>query len=160
MTARFITLEGSEGAGKSSSLVAIGELLSNRGIAHVIPREPGGTSLGEAVRGLLLDGHPVASDPPAGLLQLFAALAPHLAEVIRPALAAGVWVVCDRFTDASYAYQGGGRELGDAPVAALQRLVHADLAPDLTLVLDLEPQLGLARLGSRAVLDRFEREQG
>ena len=159
MTARFITLEGSEGAGKSSSLVAIGELLSNRGIAHVITREPGGTSLGEAVRGLLLDDHPAAIDPLAELLLLFAARAQHLAEVIRPALAAGVWVVCDRFTDASYAYQGGGRELGDAPVAVLQWLVHADLAPDLTLVLDLEPQLGLARLGSRAVLDRFEREQ-
>lgn len=159
MTARFITLEGGEGAGKSSSLVAIGDFLRNRGIPHVITREPGGTSLGEAVRGLLLDDHPSAIDPLAELLLLFAARAQHIAEVIRPALAAGLWVVCDRFTDASYAYQGGGRELGDTPVAVLQQLIHPDLIPDLTLVLDLEPQLGLARLGSRAALDRFEREQ-
>jgi len=156
--ARFITLEGGEGVGKSTNLATIADFLRARGIPHLVTREPGGTELGEAVRALLLgDGVP-AMDPLAELLLIFAARAQHLAQVIRPALAAGTWVVCDRFTDASYAYQGGGRQLGDGPVATLERLVQGDLRPDLTLVLDLDPELGLARIRGRA-LDRFERER-
>jgi len=159
MTARFITLEGGEGAGKSSSLAVIADFLRARGIAHRVTREPGGTALGEAIRSLLLGETEEGVDPLAELLLVFAARAQHLARVIRPALAAGIWVVCDRFTDASYAYQGGGRELGAAPVAVLERLVHGGLRPDLTLVLDIEPRLGLARIGDRGPRDRFEREQ-
>lgn len=159
MTARFITLEGGEGAGKSTSLNAIAAFFEARGIAHRITREPGGTALGEAVRALLLGDAEPGIDPLAELLLMFAARAQHLAQVIRPALAAGVWVVCDRFTDASYAYQGGGRQLGEAPVAALEQLVQGDLRPDLTFILDLDPRVGLARIGGRALPDRFEREQ-
>lgn len=158
MSARFVTLEGGEGAGKSTSLARIADFLDARGIPHLITREPGGTQLGEAVRALVLgDGLP-AMDPLAELLLIFAARAQHLAEVIRPALAAGTWVVCDRFTDASYAYQGGGRQLGEAPVAALEQLVQGNLRPDLTLVLDVDPEVGLARISGRK-LDRFERER-
>ncbi|HEX4880829.1 MAG TPA: dTMP kinase [Porticoccaceae bacterium] len=159
MTARFITLEGGEGAGKSTSLAVIAGFLEARGIAHLVTREPGGTALGEAVRALLLGEAEQGVDPLAELLLIFAARAQHLAQVIRPALATGVWVVCDRFTDASYAYQGAGRQLGDAPVAALEQLVHGELHPDLTLILDLDPRVGLARIGGRGPLDRFEREQ-
>lgn len=159
MTARFITLEGGEGAGKSSSLALIAEFLQARGIAHRVTREPGGTALGERIRSLLLDETEDHVDSLAELLLVFAARAQHLAQVIRPALAAGIWVVCDRFTDASYAYQGGGRELGEAPVAALEQLVQGGLRPDLTLVLDLDPRLGLERIGGRGPRDRFEREQ-
>lgn len=159
MTARFITLEGGEGAGKSSSLAVIADFLRTRGIAHRVTREPGGTALGEAIRALLLGDAEEGVDPLAELLLVFAARAQHLARVIRPALAAGVWVVCDRFTDASYAYQGGGRELGPVPVAALEQLVHSGLRPDLTLVLDVEPRLGLERIRGRGPQDRFEREQ-
>lgn len=159
MTARFITLEGGEGAGKSSSLALIEEFLQARGIAHRVTREPGGTALGERIRSLLLDETEDHVDSLAELLLVFAARAQHLAQVIRPALAAGIWVVCDRFTDASYAYQGGGRELGEAPVAALEQLVQGGLRPDLTLVLDLDPRLGLERIGGRGPRDRFEREQ-
>lgn len=159
MTARFITLEGGEGAGKSTSLAAIAEFFEARGIAHLLTREPGGTALGEAVRALLLGDAEPGIDPLAELLLMFAARAQHLAQVIRPALAAGVWVICDRFTDASYAYQGGGRQLGEAPVAALEQLVQGDLRPDLTLILDLDPRVGLARIDGRALPDRFEREQ-
>ena len=159
MTARFITLEGGEGAGKSTSLAVIVDFLRARGIAHLVTREPGGTALGEAIRSLLLGDVEAHVDPLAELLLIFAARAQHLTEVIRPALAAGAWVVCDRFTDASYAYQGGGRELGEAPIAVLEQLVQGGLRPDLTLVLDLEPRLGLERIGGRSTLDRFEREQ-
>lgn len=159
MTARFITLEGGEGAGKSSSLAVIADFLSARGIPHRVTREPGGTALGEAIRALLLGDVEEGVDPLAELLLVFAARAQHLARVIRPALAAGVWVVCDRFTDASYAYQGAGRELGAAPVAALEQLVHGGLRPDLTLVLDVEPRLGLERIRGRGHRDRFEREE-
>ena len=158
MTARFITLEGGEGVGKSSSLAQIADFLDERGIAHVVTREPGGTELGESVRSLLLDDGNRSLDPLAELLLVFAARAQHLAQVIRPALGAGTWVICDRFTDATYAYQGGGRELGEAAIAILERLVQGDLRPDLTLVLDLDPEAGLARIRGRA-LDRFEREQ-
>lgn len=158
MTARFITLEGGEGAGKSSSLALIAEFLQARGIVHRVTREPGGTALGERIRSLLLDETEDHVDSLAELLLVFAARSQHLAQVIRPALAAGIWVVCDRFTDASYAYQGGGRELGEAPVAALEQLVQGGLRPDLTLVLDLDPRLGLERIGGRGPRDRFERE--
>jgi dTMP kinase len=144
--------------GKSTSLALIADFLDARGIAHVVTREPGGTELGESVRALLLDDGARSLDPIAELLLVFAARAQHLAQVIRPALSAGSWVICDRFTDATYAYQGGGRALGEAAVAVLERLVQGDLRPDLTLVLDLDPEAGLARIRDRP-LDRFEREQ-
>ncbi len=158
MTARFITLEGGEGVGKSTSLTSIADFLAGRGISYVLTREPGGTELGEAIRRLLLDSATRDVDPIAELLLIFAARAQHVHQVIRPALAAGTWVICDRFTDASYAYQGSGRRLGDAPVATLEQLVQGGLRPDLTLVLDLAPEIGLARIQGRT-LDRFEREQ-
>lgn len=155
---RFITLEGGEGVGKSTNLVFLAEHLRGRGLEVVTTREPGGTPLAEAIRSLLLD---TGEEPMAELTELllvFAARAQHLEEVIRPALARGAWVVCDRFTDATYAYQGGGRGLDQAVIAALEALVQQGLEPDLTLYLDLAPEAAEARLGDRP-RDRFEREQ-
>jgi len=155
---RFITVEGSEGAGKSTHLAVLVEHLQARGIEVVSTREPGGTPLAEAIRDLLLARREEPLDPLAELLLMFAGRAQHLAQVIRPALAAGRWVVCDRFTDASFAYQGAGREMGHDTVATLAKLVHGDLNPDLTLYLDLPRDVGLARARSRGELDRFEVE--
>lgn len=156
---RFVTLEGIEGVGKTSAVAVVAEALGAGGQPVVCTREPGGTPLGEGVRGLLLapDGAPVA--PPAELLLMFAARAQHLEEVIRPALARGETVVSDRFTDASYAYQGAGRRLGADAVATLEALVHADLQPDLTLLLDAPVATGLGRAAGRGPADRFERER-
>lgn len=158
-TGRFISLEGTEGVGKSTNVAFICAWLSQRQIPHIATREPGGTRYGDQIRALLLDVRDEALDPLAELLLIFAARAQHLAQVIRPALAAGTWVVCDRFTDATYAYQGGGRGIDTADIAALERLVQGPLRPDLTLVLDISPALGLQRLRGRGALDRFEREQ-
>ena len=155
----FITLEGIEGVGKSSAVACVVDWLSAQGRTVMSTREPGGTALGEQLRQLLLarDGVPIA--PLAELLLMFAGRAQHLAERIRPALARGESVVCDRFTDATFAYQGGGRGLPTADIAAAARLVHGDLAPDLTLLLDAPPALGLGRALSRGAADRFETEQ-
>lgn len=158
VSGRFITIEGLEGAGKTTCLDYLADLLRERGIDPVRTREPGGTPLGEAVRSLLLGRrfHGMAGDAEA--LLIFAARAQHLAEVIMPALASGRWVVCDRFTDATYAYQGGGRALGASRIAELECWVQGKLRPDRTLFLDVPVATGLARAAARGQPDRFERE--
>lgn len=159
MSGLFITLEGPEGAGKSTNREYLAELLKQAGVEVVLTREPGGTPLAERIRELLLapDTEVMAVD--TELLLMFAARAQHLAGVIRPALARGAVVLCDRFTDATYAYQGGGRGLAHERIAILEQFVQGDLRPDLTLVFDLPVEVGLARAAARGKLDRFEREQ-
>jgi len=154
----FITLEGLEGAGKTSRLADLEAFLRQRGKTVLATREPGGTVLGERLRELLLapDQGPMA--PLTELLLMFAARSEHVTRLILPALDAGRWVLCDRYVDASYAYQGGGRGLGAAPVAALEALLPARAQPDLTLLLDLPVETGLARAASRSAADRFEQE--
>lgn len=159
MNARFITLEGGEGAGKSTSLAFIRDYFASRGLPLVVTREPGGTPLAEQVRELLLQKRDEAVAPDAELLLMFAARAQHIAGLIRPALARGEWVLCDRFTDATYAYQGGGRGLSMARIAELESLVQGGLRPGLTLLLDLPVAEGLARAEARAEKDRFESER-
>jgi len=132
--------------------------LSARGIEVVVTREPGGTPLAEEIRSLLLSKRSEAVDETAELLMVFAARAQHLAQVIKPALARGAWVLSDRFTDATYAYQGGGRGLSKTTIEQLEQLVQGDLRPDLTLILDIEVELGLNRARARGELDRFESE--
>ena len=156
---RFITLEGGEGAGKTSNLHAITQWLRERGIDHIVTREPGGTPLAEDIRALLLSHHEERMCEMTELLLIFAARAQHLDQVIRPALNAGKWVVSDRFTDATYAYQGGGRGLNQHTIASLESLVQGALRPDLTVILDLAPLVGLERARKRASLDRFEQEK-
>ena len=159
MTGLFITLEGPEGAGKSTNREYLAERLREQGVDVLLTREPGGTPLAERIRELLL----APSDEPMGadteLLLVFAARAQHLQQVIRPALARGSVVLCDRFTDATYAYQGGGRGLSTARIAQLERFVQGELRPDLTLIFDLPVEVGLARAAARGRLDRFEQEQ-
>jgi len=159
MNGRFITVEGTEGAGKTSNIAFLQARLEAAGKAVVLTREPGGTPLGEAIRDLLLtrrgDGMAVDTE----LLLMFAARAEHIAQLIRPALARGEWVLCDRFTDATYAYQGGGRGIDIDRIAALEHWVQGNLRPDLTIVLDVPVEVGLARAGRRSAPDRFEREQ-
>jgi len=154
----FITLEGPEGAGKSTNRDYLAARLREHGLDVVLTREPGGTPLAEKVRELLLAPSDEVMAADTELLLVFAARAQHLAEVIRPALAKGAVVLCDRFTDATYAYQGGGRGLSVARIAALEQFVQGDLRPDLTLVFDLPVEVGLARAAARGRLDRFEQE--
>jgi len=156
---RFITLEGGEGAGKTSNLQFITNRLLEAGIDFVVTREPGGTPLAEEIRALLLRQHTEKVHEMTELLLIFAARAQHLNQVIQPALEAGKWVVSDRFTDATYAYQGGGRGLNEDTIASLESLVQGRLRPDLTLILDIPPQIGLQRARQRAALDRFEQEK-
>lgn len=158
MTGLFITLEGPEGAGKSTNREYLAERLREQGIDVVLTREPGGTPLAERIRELLLDpsDEPMAAD--TELLLVFAARAQHLQQVIRPALAKGSVVLCDRFTDATYAYQGGGRGLSIERIAQLEQFVQGELRPDLTLIFDLPVEIGLARAAARGRLDRFEQE--
>lgn len=153
---RFITLEGIDGAGKSTQIDAVAAALRSRGLPMVLTREPGGTALGEALRDLILS-QPMTAETET--LLLFAARAEHLARVIRPALAAGQWVLCDRFTDATYAYQAGGRGVAQERIAALEHWVHADLQPDLTLLLDVPPEVAAGRLARTRAADRFEAEE-
>ena len=156
---RFITLEGIEGAGKSTQIAPLAELLRARGLEVLITREPGGSPLAERLRALLLDPDNQGMSETTELLLMFAARADHLERRIRPALEAGQWVLCDRFTDATYAYQGGGRGIDPARISVLEELVQGELRPDLTLVFDLPPELGLGRAKSRAgQTDRFESE--
>ena len=155
---RFITLEGIEGVGKSTNLAFVADWLRRRGLAVVVTREPGGTPLAEKIRGLLLDSDAGSVPDAAELLLMFAARASHLAGLIEPALARGDWVICDRFTDATYAYQGGGRGLPEAWIADLERRIQGSRRPDLTLLLDASPQLTLSRRAARGISDRFERE--
>ena len=158
MTGLFITLEGPEGAGKSTNRDYLAERLRERGVDVLLTREPGGTPLAERIRELLLapSDEPMAVD--TELLLVFAARAQHLQQVIRPALAQGRVVLCDRFTDATYAYQGGGRGLSLERIAQLERFVQGELRPDLTLIFDLPVEVGLARAAARGRLDRFEQE--
>jgi dTMP kinase len=155
----FITLEGGEGAGKSTQMAYVEERLKKAGKTVLVTREPGGTELSEAIRELLLDHRQTAMDADTELLLMFAARAQHIAELIRPALEAGQWVLCDRFTDATYAYQGGGRGIDGNRIAVLEDWVQGELRPDLTLLLDLPIDVGMSRAGERGELDRFEREQ-
>ena len=158
---RFITLEGIEGAGKSTVARYVLEWLQARSVHAVLTREPGGTPLAERVRELVLQPDGEAIAPVAEMLLMFAARSIHLENLIRPALARGEWVICDRFTDATRAYQGGGRGLDRASIESLAQLVHADLQPDLTLLLDLPVATGLLRAQARrGQVDRFEQERG
>ncbi|MFI8979841.1 dTMP kinase [Ectopseudomonas khazarica] len=159
MTGLFITLEGPEGAGKSTNREYLAERLREQGVDVLLTREPGGTPLAERIRELLLapSDEPMAAD--TELLLVFAARAQHLQQVIRPALARGSVVLCDRFTDATYAYQGGGRGLSTERIAQLEQFVQGELRPDLTLIFDLPVEVGLARAAARGRLDRFEQEQ-
>ncbi len=154
----FITLEGGEGAGKSTNLAFIRQWLQRAGHEVVVTREPGGTELGERVRDILLHSRELHITPETEMLLMFAARAEHLAKVILPALTAGKTVLCDRFTDATYAYQGGGRGLAMERIAATENQVQGDLRPDLTLLLDVPVEAGRERAGSRSDPDRFERE--
>ena len=155
---RFITLEGIDGAGKSSHLRWIARFLRGRGIRVKVTREPGGTPTGERVRRLILSGRRRLNAETETLL-MFAARREHLARVIGPALARGIWVVCDRFTDATYAYQSGGSGVPWEKVAVLERWVHRGLKPDLTILLDVSPEIGRKRTARKRKLDRFERER-
>jgi dTMP kinase len=154
----FITLEGIEGVGKTSNLRFIQTLLEAAGHSCVVTREPGGTSLGEALRNILLSHSDENMSADAELLMMFAARAEHLSKVIRPALASEQTVLCDRFTEATYAYQGGGRQLDVDKISALEDWVQGDLRPDLTLILDAPVEVGRARAGSRSEPDRIEKE--
>ena len=162
MPARWITVEGIEGVGKTTQVARISELLTERGIAHVVTREPGGTPLAEKIRELVLNPCDEALPPNAELLLMFAARAVHLANHIEPNLRAGRWVVCDRFTDATYAYQGGGRGMRQDMIGLLENMVQGTRRPDLTLLLDVSVGLALERARKRnagADQDRFERER-
>ena len=152
---RFLTLEGVDGAGKSTHIDWLVGTLRQRGYDVVSTREPGGTALGEQLRQLLLT-HPMQLQTET--LLMFAARCEHLHTVIRPALEQGAWVVCDRFTDATYAYQGGGRSLGAEPVRALERWVHPDIQPDRTWLFDVPLEVARQRLAASRELDRFEQE--
>ena len=154
----FISLEGGEGAGKSTQNKRIVEWLSKQGCTVVETREPGGTIVSEQIRRVLLDTRNAGLNATAELLMLFAARSQLVQEVILPALAEGKVIVCDRFADASYAYQGGGRQLGAEPVAVLEKLVLKDLQPDLTLLFDVPVNLGMERVAGRGEADRFEIE--
>jgi len=158
VTGLFITLEGPEGAGKSTNREYLAQRLRYHGLDVVLTREPGGTPLAESIRELLLApaDEPMNSD--AELLLVFAARAQHLAQVIRPALERGAVVLCDRFTDATYAYQGGGRGLSTQRIEQLESFVQGEMRPDLTLVFDLPVEVGLSRAAARGRLDRFEQE--
>jgi len=158
MRGRFITLEGIDGAGKSSHLRWIARYLRSRGIRVKVTREPGGTPAGERLRRLVLGSrHRLHAETET--LLMFAARRDHLAKIIAPALARGVWIVCDRFTDATYAYQSGGSGVAWEKIDALERWVHPGLQPDLTILFDVSPAIGRRRTARKRKLDRFEREQ-
>lgn len=154
----FLTVEGVEGVGKSTNIAFIAQKLEQAGIPFVLSREPGGTPLAEDIRQLLLQRRQETVSENAELLLMFAARAQHIDQVINPALDDGCWVICDRFTDATYAYQGGGRGISQAKIADLENWVQGDLRPDYTVLLDAPVELGLRRARERADLDRFEQE--
>ena len=158
---RFITLEGIEGVGKSTQMALAARHLRDSGFEPVLTREPGGTPLAEALRALVLQPRKESIGVTAELLMIFAARASHVADIIRPALDCGRWVLCDRFTDATEAYQGAGRGVDIATIRRLADIAHPGLAPDLTLLLDAPPAIALPRAASRGVRpDRFEAEDG
>lgn len=155
----FITLEGGEGVGKSTNIRFIKNLLENAGIIVILTREPGGTVFAEKIRQLLLENSEEVISEQAELLLMFAARAQHIHHVIQPALSLGQWVLCDRFTDATYAYQGGGRKMDVKMIEWLEEKVQDGLTPDLTLLLDAPVEVGMDRASKRGKLDRFESEQ-
>lgn len=155
---RFIALEGGEGVGKSTQMTALKCWLESRGLTVLATREPGGTPLGEQLRAILLNPDSGVIHPDAELLMMYAARAQHVHSVILPALASGHWVLCDRFSDASHAYQGAGRGISSVRLDALDSWVLGNMRPDLTLVLDAVPGIGLQRAASARAKDRFERE--
>lgn len=154
----FLTLEGGEGVGKSTNLELLAEILTQHDIEFVRTREPGGTALAERIRELLLATEEEPVQPLTELLLVFAARAQHIETVIAPALLGGKWVLCDRFTDATYAYQGGGRGMDVDVIQQLELLVQKQLQPDLTILLDIDPRIGMQRAQQRGQLDRFEQE--
>ncbi|MGA2838595.1 MAG: dTMP kinase [Steroidobacteraceae bacterium] len=159
---RFLTIEGIEGVGKTTQVARLSKTLAERGIAHVVTREPGGTPLAEKIRELVLHPGDESLPPVAELLLMFAARSVHLANHIEPNLRAGLWVVCDRFTDATYAYQGAGRRVNQDDIRYLETIVQGARRPDLTLLLDVPVDVGLERSRKRdagKTLDRFERER-
>lgn len=156
---KFITLEGIEGVGKTTNRTYIRNLLEQTGKPCVETREPGGTPLGEALREMLLEHKHDGMSSDAELLMMFAARAEHLHKVILPALEAGKNVLCDRFTEATYAYQGGGRGINDKKIAELENWVQGELRPDLTIILDAPVATGRERAGQRSAPDRIEKEQ-
>jgi dTMP kinase len=158
MTGKFITLEGGEGAGKTTCMEHVEQRIRDAGIDLVVTREPGGTRIGEKIRELLLDRGNFDILDDTELMLMFAARCQHLNERIRPALEADSWVLCDRFTDATYAYQGGGRGIPKERIAVLEGWVQQGMKPDLTLLLDLPVETGLQRAGQRSKPDRFESE--
>ena len=155
---RFITIEGGEGAGKSTNVDLVREVLERHGFDVLATREPGGTPLAEEIRSVLVGPRDEAVDPMAETMLIFAARAQHVAEVIEPALRAGRWVLCERFTDSTFAYQGGGRGVDAEVIAQLADLAHPGLWPHLTLYLDAPPDAAMTRISTRR-LDRFERER-
>jgi dTMP kinase len=162
IAARFLTIEGIEGVGKSTQVARLSQTLNERGIAHVVTREPGGTPLAERVRDIVLNSRDEVLPPVAELLLMFAARAVHLSNLVEPNLRAGRWVVCDRFIDATYAYQGGGRQLSVDAIRPLETLVLGSRRPDLTVLLDAPVEQALQRARQRnagAAADRFESER-
>ena len=158
MRGKFITLEGIDGAGKSTHLTWLADHLRQRGCSVHATREPGGTALGESLRAMLLDPEN-AMNPETETLLMFAARREHLARVVEPALAQGEWVVCDRFTDATFAYQGGGRGVDWQRLRALEQWVQRGLEPDLTVLFDVPPAVGRERARGARGADRFEQEE-
>ena len=156
---RFITFEGTEGVGKTTQIQLLNEYLQSKNIKTVVTREPGGTIAGEKIRSILLDRDEKNISPSTELLLMFAARAQHLHEVIYPNLKNNTWVICDRFTDASYAYQGGGRGLPLDEIKQLEVIVHNSFKPDLTIFLDCEINIGMQRVIDRGEKDRFENEE-
>lgn len=153
---KFITLEGGEGVGKSTNLQYLKDYLTHKNIEFVVTREPGGTPLAEEIRSLVLNPREEKVDPTCELLMVFAARAQHLNSFILPHLKCGTWVISDRFTDATYAYQGKGRGIDLKSILDLEKLVQGELQPDLTLYLDCSPEIGMERVGKRSELDRIE----
>jgi dTMP kinase len=156
---KFITIEGQDGAGKTTNIEVMKCCLEAANIPYVQSREPGGTALGEAVRELILQSGDEKIGDKAELLLMFAARAQHIQDVIEPALARGDWVLCDRFTDATYAYQGGGRGMNMKDISELEQTVQGKLRPDLTVLLDLPVEIGESRAGQRSKPDRFEQQK-
>ena len=159
MRGKFITIEGTEGVGKTTNIKFIQDWMDGKKLSYGCTREPGGTPLAEQIRELLLAPREESVSSTAELLLMFAARAQHLNQVIEPMLSEGAWVLCDRFTDANYAYQGAGRHMRQDLIRELELIVQGSLQPDLTLILDIPVQIGLSRASERSTPDRFEQEQ-
>jgi len=159
MRGKFLTIEGVEGVGKTTNIQFIKAWLEHKNISYTTTREPGGTPLAEDIRQILLAPRDEAVCNKSELLLMFAARAQHIEQLIKPQLDKGNWLLCDRFTDATYAYQGAGRDMDSQIISSLESMVQGDLRPDLTLILDISPEEGLKRATQRGSLDRFEREK-